>query len=274
MRPPDNSRAPWSSRRAACTDPRGLLIAGGNLLVSDQNVGTSTNGDVSLYDSTTGKLLNRVVSHDDPNAASVPRGIITWNGPLPRTDIFVADFTAESRLNNHPPTPGRVRAYTAAGDFFGDLTPPPDDPKKFPPDRGYHPRAVVIGPDGLLYVTNFPNPVSGLGGDVLRFDPGSGAFIDVFISEPSGGNYLLNGPGGICFGPDGNLYLISFQAAAVVQDRLPHRSSVWIRHAQPRTPSRVLVDFPIVWHRCLDVPVEPSAPALCPLASVKRHCAA
>src|SRR5215467_10589535 len=102
--------------------PRGLLIAGGNLLVSDQNVGTSTNGDISLYDSTTGKLLNRVVSHNDPNAASVPRGIVTFtSGPpsLPKhTDIFVADFTPESRLNNHPPTPGRVRVYSAVGAFL------------------------------------------------------------------------------------------------------------------------------------------------------------
>jgi hypothetical protein len=59
-----------------------------------------------------------------------------------------------------------------------------------------------------------------LGGDVLRFDPGSGAFIDVFISEPSGGNYLLNGPGGICFGPDGNLYLTSFRADATDNDKV------------------------------------------------------
>jgi hypothetical protein len=198
--------------QAGLHGPRGLVIAGGNLLVSDQNVLTSTNGDISLYDSTTGKLLNRVVPHDDPNAAAVPRGIITWNGPW-RTDIFVADFTAETQPKQRP-TPGRVRAYTAAGVFIGDLRPPTDDPKRFPLGRGYHPRAVVIGPDGLLYVTNFPNPATGLGGDVLRFDPGTGAFVDVFISEPDGGNYLLNGPGGICFGPDGNLYLISFQAAA------------------------------------------------------------
>jgi DNA-binding beta-propeller fold protein YncE len=49
--------------------PRGLVVnADGNLLVSDQNVGTSTPGDVLLYSSTTGKLLDRIVSHDDPNA--------------------------------------------------------------------------------------------------------------------------------------------------------------------------------------------------------------
>jgi hypothetical protein len=104
--------------------PRGLLIVdGGNLLVSDQNIDTSTNGDISLYDRATGKLLNRVVSHNEPNAPAVPRGIITFT--LSRTDIFVADFTAETQPKQ-PATPGRVRAYTAAGEFIGDLTPPPD----------------------------------------------------------------------------------------------------------------------------------------------------
>jgi sugar lactone lactonase YvrE len=183
--------------------PHGLLIdAGGNLLVSDQNVGTSANGDISLYDSATGKLLNRVVSHDEPIAPTVPRGIVTFT--LSRTDIFVADYTAEPQ-SKRPPTPGRVRAYTAVGGFIGDLT--PDDP--LVPLNRYHPRAVVIGPDGLLYVSNAPNGDAGLGGDVLRFNPSTGAFIDVFVHD-TGGAGQLNRPEGICFGPDGKLYLTSF----------------------------------------------------------------
>jgi DNA-binding beta-propeller fold protein YncE len=183
--------------------PRGLLIfEGGNLLVSDQNIDTSTNGDISLYDSATGKLLNRVVSHDEPNAPAVPRGIITFTHS--RTDIFVADFSAETQEPNKLATPGRVRAYTAAGEFIGDLTPPND---LVPPDH-YHPRGLVIGPDGKLYVANRPG--TGLGGDVLRFDPLTREFIDVFIHD-TGGDGHLNGPEGICFGPDGKLYMISFR---------------------------------------------------------------
>jgi hypothetical protein len=192
--------------------PRGILIdAAGNLLVSDQNLNTSANGDILLYDSSTGKLLNHVVS-PGPNAPTVPRGIVTWTGPL-RTDIFVADFTAESQVKR-PLTPGRVRAYTAAGDFIGDL-----DPSPFPSDR-YHPRAVVIGPDGLLYVSNAPNgsaAVVGVGGDVLRFNPSTGKLVDVFFSEP-GGVGQLNRPEGICFGPDGKLYVTSFRADATDND--------------------------------------------------------
>jgi len=191
--------------------PRGLLIdGGGNLLVSDQNSGTSTQGEVSLYSSATGKLLSRVVSHDDQNAPTVPRGTVTTS-----TALFVADFTAESRLNNHPPTPGRVRVYSTAGAFIADLSPPVG---QVPPDN-YHPRAVVIGPDGLLYVSNFPNLTTGLGGDVLRFSPSTGAFMGVFISDAGGVNHL-NRPEGIVFGPDDKLYLTSFRADATDTDKI------------------------------------------------------
>jgi hypothetical protein len=136
----------------------------------------------------------------------VPRGIITFTHS--RTEIFVADFSAETQPNK-PATPGRVRAYTAAGEFIGDLTPPKE---RVSPER-YHPRGLVIGPDGLLYVANRPGTTPdghSLGGDVLRFDPLTGEFIDVFIQD-TGGNGHLNGPEGICFGPDGNLYMISFK---------------------------------------------------------------
>jgi hypothetical protein len=189
--------------------PRGLLIVeGGNLLVSDQNSDTSTNGDISLYDSATGKLLNRVVSHNEPNAPAVPRAIITFTSGQPEhTDIFVADFSAETQHNATAPSSGRVRTYSAVGAFIGDLTP---DPAIVPL---YHPRALVFGPDGLLYVSNRPG--TGLGGDVLRFEfdslkTGKFIFKDVFIHE-TGGVGQLNGPEGICFGPDGKLYVTSFR---------------------------------------------------------------
>jgi hypothetical protein len=126
----------------------------------------------------------------------------------------VADYTAEPQ-SNRPPTPGRVRAYTAAGAFIGDLT--PDDP--LVPLNHYHPRAVVIGPDGLLYVSNAPNGDAGLGGDVLWFNPSTGAFIDVFVHD-TGGVGQLNRPEGICFGPDGKLYLTSFRADPTDNDKI------------------------------------------------------
>jgi hypothetical protein len=48
-----------------------------------------------------------------------------------------------------------------------------------------------------------------VGGDVLRFNPSTGKLVDVFFSEP-GGVGQLNRPEGICFGPDGKLYVTSF----------------------------------------------------------------
>jgi DNA-binding beta-propeller fold protein YncE len=200
--------------QAGLHGPRGLVLnRDGNLIVSDQNASTSTNGDISLYSSSTGKLLSRIVSHSDPNSPEVPRGIILYNHT-----IFVADLTTQTQ-SNKPTTPGRLLAYQDDGTFLADLTPATT---AFPRDK-FHPRALVIGPDGLLYVSNMPNlplpPAVGTGGQVLRFDPVSGAFIDVYLSD-DGGVGKLNRPEGIVFGPDGNLYMATFRADATDTDKI------------------------------------------------------
>jgi hypothetical protein len=78
------------------------------------------------------------------------------------------------------------------------------------PQDQFHPRGVVFGPDGLLYISNVPNPVQGLGGQVLRYHPDTGAF-DIFVDE-AGGPGQLNRPEGLVFDPGGLLYITSFSA--------------------------------------------------------------
>jgi sugar lactone lactonase YvrE len=161
----------------------------------------------------TGKLLAQIVKNNDPNAPQSPQGMILLNGSL-----FVADIVS-------PPTksitfpPGTLRKYTASGVFLGAFV------AGAPYGPLFHPRAVVLGPDGLLYVTNAPNLVppsgSGLGGQVFRFNPDTGAFVDTYITDPGGTTGIhLNRPQGIVFGPDGRIYITSFRGAATDNDKI------------------------------------------------------
>ncbi|MEH7097776.1 hypothetical protein [Neobacillus vireti] len=96
------------------------------------------------------------------------------------------------------------------GKFIGNL-----DPTGF--TGQFHPRALVIGPDGLLYVSvrNIPEPE---GGNVLRFNPKTGKFLGVFIESNAVND--LNRPEGLVFGPVGNLYITSFQRDANDTDKI------------------------------------------------------
>lgn len=198
--------------RAGLHGPGGLVLdASGNLIVSDQNVGTATRGDILQY-STTGQLLDRIVKHSDRNAPAVPRGMILWSNPSHNSDsyLFVADFSTKTHPNK-PVTPGRLLKYKTNGEFVGAFTPASSELAT----HAFHPRGVVLGPDGSIYVSNYPDIVTGLGGHILRFDPISETF-DVFIASTGGRGCScsdeLNRPEGLVFGVDGNLYITSFRA--------------------------------------------------------------
>jgi streptogramin lyase len=60
--------------------------------------------------------------------------------------------------------------------------------------------------DGYIYASNIGHSDSALPNknSILRFDGTTGAFVDVFVPAGSGG---LVQPGGVVFGPDGNLFV-------------------------------------------------------------------
>ena len=183
--------------------PRGIVTRSGRLFLVNQNVGTDFTGEVLRFNTATAKPVTKLVPADTPHAPFAPRGMILWHDRL-----FVANVLDPARKD----LAGGVLAYTAAGKFLRRL-------RSGSPN--FHPFGVVIGPDGLLYVSNRPNLFSAdeLGGQVLQFDPATGRFIKTFIAS-SGGDNRLNGPEGLVFGPDGRLYVTSIRGSDQDTDKI------------------------------------------------------
>ena len=103
--------------------PMGLVFdLNGDLIVSNQNVLTSTHGELLLYAGGTGALLKRIVANSDPNAPALSRGIVLSDGI-----IFVAEFSQQSSNNikNKPFLPGRLLEYSETdGQLLAAITPP------------------------------------------------------------------------------------------------------------------------------------------------------
>ncbi|MGG0658650.1 hypothetical protein [Rummeliibacillus pycnus] len=186
--------------------PRGLIFDHkGNLLVSNQIPDMTQNkGTVLNYNSQTGAFLRELVHSNEPGAPLAPRGIVLSKQNI----LFVADM---GDFANDVEVPGEVRMYNGnTGVFLGNL-----NHSGF--SGQFHPRALVIGPDGSLYVSvrNLPDPV---GGSVLRFNPRTGKFLGVFIESNAVND--LNRPEGLVFGPDGNLYITSFRKDVKDTDKI------------------------------------------------------
>jgi hypothetical protein len=174
--------------------PRGLIFDGqGHLLLADQNVNLGIPGAIYEYDQT-GAFVKALVPYTDSHAPPAPRGTILVGNVL-----FVASLSGVTPPNST----GVLQAFNGTtGAFVGLLAPPSTLASSF------HPRGVVIGPDGLLYVSNDP-VLGGTGGHILRFDPATRNFKDSFVSDGVC-NCDFNRPEGLVFGPDGNLYVTSF----------------------------------------------------------------
>jgi DNA-binding beta-propeller fold protein YncE len=183
--------------------PRGLLPIWGKLYVVNQNAGQPIAGEVLIYKLSNGTLEKRLVPFTNAHAPFSPRGMVSWRGVIYVADLVISDNTDD---------PGRLLAFDEKkGTFLGEFTPPPGFAYPF------HPRGLVIGENGLLYVANVPTFPPATGGQVLVFDPETLDFIGAFVSD-AGGVGQLNRPEGLVFGPDGNLYITSFRADATSGD--------------------------------------------------------
>jgi DNA-binding beta-propeller fold protein YncE len=175
--------------------PRGLLFEhGDDLLVANQNL-RRNNGNILKYSGQTGRFLGELVSSKERDGAPfAPRGMVLSDDNV----LFVADFM------DHGNKPGTLRAYDGTtGEFLGSL-----DHSGF--GEQFYPRGVVIGPDGLLYVSVF-NIDDQNSGWVVRFDPETGEYLGIVIESNNFNN--LHRPEGLVFNPDGTkLYVTSFRS--------------------------------------------------------------
>jgi hypothetical protein len=197
---PGSSDATFVSKNTGgLYEPMGLVFGpqDHNLYVSSGFFGGKAgNGHpnaVMRYDGTAGGPMpsagnSGAVFANNGNLTST-RGVVFG----PDGNLYVADGTGT--------TDGTVVVYDGTtGAFIKDLF-----------SRGTgglsHPQGLVFGPDGLndgkldLYVSSaFTN-------SILRYDGTTGSFIDAFVPSGSGG---LDHPIALTFGPDGNLYVVSF----------------------------------------------------------------
>lgn len=207
-------------RSGGLSGPRGILFdqRRGEWLVVNQNADTDFNGEVLRYDRE-GAFLGALVPRTDPEAPFIPRGIaIVPNKDGTRT-LFIADLAAPDAQGELGA--GKLLAYRLEGgraSFIGNLDPNLTTPGA---TQAFHPRGIVLGPDGHLYVSL--RYLTACGGSIVRFDPEKRAFKDVLLSNPEQcerNTNDLHRPEGLVFSPDGDLYVTSFQRDETDADRV------------------------------------------------------
>jgi outer membrane protein assembly factor BamB len=208
--------------------PRGVIFDDDELLVVNQNANRDDNGSVLAFSQKNGTFLNALVSSgNDDNSPLAPHGMVRVDNMLLVADQgnFIPAFASGSGLDED--IPGHIYAFDRkTGSVLFRI-----DGGDVPGVGSFHPNAIVIGPDGIAYVSQWPlqvhalnnDPSTGVftqpsGGQVLRFNPHTGAFLDIFIDNSTGdgkncGGCELNRPEGIVFDPNKKLYITSSSSA-------------------------------------------------------------
>jgi len=190
----------------------GMILTDGQLVVVNQNINTGQSGEIFRFNGTTGTFDSKLVASSDRNAPFTPQGLVRGG---PDNAFYVADVNVQAgKCANQ----GDVKKYSATGAFLGNL-----DRHNFP--AAFYPRGVVFGPDGLLYVSArgcplATDPNTPLIGYILRFDPKTDAFVDVFASNANTSVPDLHRPEGLVFDRAGNLWVTSFRANKTDSDRI------------------------------------------------------
>src|SRR3981081_4223357 len=105
----DGAKGVFVTQGTELHGPTGLLVAGGELVVVNQNAGQPSNGEILQYLLRDGSFAGPLVSKTDPNAPFAPRGVVLVNGVL-----SVANLTG-----NDAGAPGEVDVFVGNGAFLG-----------------------------------------------------------------------------------------------------------------------------------------------------------
>ncbi|MEI5996013.1 hypothetical protein H3V53_01930 [Paraburkholderia bengalensis] len=184
----------------------GMIFTDGQLVVVNQNTSSGGSsgqrGEILRFDDVTGTFIGKLVASSDRNAPFAPQGIVRGG---PDNAFYVADIGDQSKKCTNE---GNVKVYDNAGAFKGNL-----DRQAF--HKEFHPRGMVFGPDGLLYVSAVGclDPTDALydplAGYILRFNATTMRFVDEFASTTTVPR--LHRPEGLVFDNAGNLWVTSFR---------------------------------------------------------------